>query len=380
MKVLMICNTDGALFNFRGPLIERFKEKDINVTTLSSKSNYFKELENLGATPVELSFDNSLGIISNFQLYLRIRKEIKEINPDIIHCFTHKAAVYGSVAGGILGYKKIYITVTGLGEIFTTNTFKNIILQKLILFQYFIASIFVSKIFFQNPDDMDLFISNKILSKRKAHLTAGSGIDTEVYLPPSQEKVDYLRGSYSEKLGIDLQNKILVLFPSRAIKSKGILEYYQAAQEINSISDKFVFVHAGGPYNKEYTNEFLEKFASEHKVIYLGYIKKMNEVMGMCDVVVLPSYYREGTPRSLIEALALGKHIITTNMPGCKETVVNNWNGNLINPKDLNSLVSQLKKIDKDSLQKSKKNSRELCEKKYNVQDLFNLTFLEYQK
>lgn len=376
----MICNTDGALYNFRGPLIKRLIEKDIEVVTLSSKTNYFPELKEIGASPLKISFDNNIGILSNLRLCLKIGKEIKKTKPDIIHCFTHKAAIFGVLASGLLGYKKIFITVTGLGEIFTGNAIKNKFLQKLLLFQYFLATTYVTKIFFQNPDDLDLFISKKILKKEKAQLTAGSGIDTDIYFPPAQNKIDTWRLSYSSHFGTNLTNKILVLFPSRAINTKGVKEFYEAARVINNLSENYVFIHAGGPYNKEYTEESLKEYASECKVIYMGYTKKINEVMGMSDVVVLPSYYREGTPRSLIEALSLGKHIITTNMPGCKETVINNWNGNIIPPKNSKALVSALLNIDNKSLQKSRINSRILCETKYNVQDLFNLTVSEYLK
>ncbi|SNZ06160.1 N,N'-diacetylbacillosaminyl-diphospho-undecaprenol alpha-1,3-N-acetylgalactosaminyltransferase [Persephonella hydrogeniphila] len=382
MKILMIANTDGALYNFRKPLIKKLISEGFEVHSISSskspEGSYIRLLEKLGVHTHIVEFDNSVGIFDNFSIFSDINKIVKEVSPDIVHSFTHKPAIFGTFSARLNGAKKIFITVTGLGRLFSYDTFKFKVYRKVLLNQYRLACRFSSKVFFQNPDDMDFFIEKKIVKKDRAVLTPGSGIDLEEF-SFSKEKIKISKDFLSQELGIDVKNKIIVLFPARALPEKGFFEFYKSAKFISQLTDKYVFIHLGSAYPDAGLDEKKIKYLSvESKVFYLGFKKNIKDYMLASDIVVLPSYYREGIPRSLIEALALDKIIITTNLPGCRETVIDGWNGFFVRERDWRNLTEKILSIDENTIKKFSSRSILLARKYFDSRILVNLTLKEY--
>lgn len=382
MKILMIANTDGALYNFRKPLIKKLISEGFEVHSISSskspEGSYIKLLEKLGVHTHIVEFDNSVNIFSNFSIFNEINKIIKKVSPDIAHSFTHKPAIFGTFSARLNGTKKIFITVTGLGRLFSYDTFKFKVYRKVLLDQYKLACRFSSKVFFQNPDDMNFFIERKIVKEDRAVLTPGSGIDLEEF-SFSKEKIKIAKDFLSQELGIDVKNRIIVLFPARALPEKGFFEFYKSAKFISQLTDKYVFIHLGSAYPDAGLDEKkIKDLSIESKVFYLGFKKNIKDYMLASDIVVLPSYYREGIPRSLIEALALDKIIITTNLPGCRETVIDGWNGFFVREKDWRNLVEKIFSIDENILKKFSGRSILLARKYYDSRILVDITLKEY--
>src|SRR6267143_797119 len=245
MKVLMIVNTDGSLYVFRKPIINKLISLGHEVVSISSESRYFAWLRELGVNPIALEFSrHSVSPIHNLRLLSRLFGLIKQQRPDIVHNFTHKPAIYGTLGAWLAGVPKIFITVTGLGTLFVRDDPRTKLMRWLLLLQYRIALRFATTVFFQNPDDMALFTSRDIIDPKKAVLTFGSGLDLEEFPCPSVKDVAHARSGLSNELGIDLYGRKIVLFPARGVPEKGFFEFYEAAKIITRLRPEgYAFIH-----------------------------------------------------------------------------------------------------------------------------------------
>jgi N,N'-diacetylbacillosaminyl-diphospho-undecaprenol alpha-1,3-N-acetylgalactosaminyltransferase len=160
---------------------------------------------------------------------------------------------------------------------------------------------------------------------------------------------------------------------------KGINEFYNASKIVSKLSDDYIFIHLGSESHQSRMDKAsLEKKAKENSLYFLGYKSNIQDYMTASDVVVLPSYYREGVPRSLLEALALDKYILTTNRPGCKEVVINDWNGKLFEAKNHKDLASKVLSLSFETLQSSNSNSRKFAENFFDSKIIVEMTLSEY--
>lgn len=383
MKILMICNTDGALYVFRKPIINRLVESGHEVASISSESRYFRLLEASGVKPVPLDFARqSVSPFRNLRLFASLYSMVRQQKPDVVHSFTHKPAIYGTIAARFAGVSRIFVTITGLGSLFVHDDPKTLLMRWLLLAQYKFALRFATRVYFQNPDDREYFIAKKIVNRNKAVLTYGSGLDLDEYQLPTPEEIRQARTSLAGETGVDLSDRTVVLFPARGVPEKGFFEFYQAARTVNELEPgRYAFLHLGlvdpeaaGKISKE----GIEQYARECGVMYLGFKDNIRDYMTASDIVVLPSSYREGTPRSLIEALALGKVIVTTDAPGCRETVIDGWNGYLCRKGDVQSLIAKIMAVDAELMNTAHARSRNYCELKYDARWLVDLTLGHY--
>jgi N,N'-diacetylbacillosaminyl-diphospho-undecaprenol alpha-1,3-N-acetylgalactosaminyltransferase len=382
MKVLMIVNTDGALYVFRKPIISKLISLGHEVVSISSESRYFEWLRKLGVKPIALDFArHSVSLTTNLWLFINLYRLIKQQRPNIVHNFTHKPAIYGTVAAWLSGVRGIFITITGLGTLFVNDGAKSKLMRWLLLAQYKLALKFATSVFFQNSDDMNYFISRKILNPKKAVLTHGSGVDLNEYAFPSLDEVARAKLKLGIELGVNLSGRKVVLFPARGIREKGFYEFYEAAKIVNKLDpDSFTFIHLGlvdSDSSSQITKGGIEKFAVDCGVNYLGYKDNLPDYMTASDIVALPSY-SEGTPRSLLEALALGKVIVATDAAGCRETVIDGWNGFLCKVGDAKSLAAKILAVDDDLINKAAARSRKYCETKFDSRWLVDLTLRSY--
>lgn len=379
MKILMICNTDGALYVFRKPLLRKLLMNHHVVSSITAESRYIDKLSNMGVKTSVLNFErNSVSIPGNIKLLFLLRRLISEGKPDIVHNFTHKPAIYGTLAARWSGVHNIFITISGLGLLFSHQDLRTRVLRFLLLLQYKFALCFVTKVFFQNPDDMNFFLKKKLIAPNKAVLTNGSGIDLGEFKPPTTEEMAAGLQMLGSELGFDLKEKTVVIFPARALKEKGFYEFYEAARTVTARSNEYVFIHLGlvdQNGGSGITRQRIFDYSKECGVFYLGFKDNIKDYLIASDIVALPSSYREGVPRSLIEALALDKYIITTDAPGCRETVVNGWNGAFCEPGNPDDLASKILDVSRAQLERVKGRSRSLCEKKFDVEKLIDVTF-----
>ncbi len=378
MKILMICNTDGALYVFRKPLISRLLEARHTVGSITSESKYIEKLSRMGVKTSVVNFEGSsasIGVI--VRLFLQLHQLLSSEKPDVVHSFTHKPAIYGTLAARLCGVRRIFVTITGLGILFAHDDIKTRIMRSLLLLQYKIALRFVTKIFFQNPDDRNFFLEKRLVAPHKVVLTNGSGIDvTDFRTPTTEDKAACLQ-MLGNELGLALAGKTIVIFSARALREKGFYEFYDAARAVNALSDNYLFIHLGlvdDDAKNGITSQRISEYSKACGVFYLGFKDNIRDYFVASDVVVLPSY-REGVPRSLIEALALDKYIITTDVPGCRETVIDGWNGALCQPRDAGDLAAKIMNFDRVLLLESKGRSRALCEERFDVEQLIDTTF-----
>ena len=376
-KFLYICNSDGALYKFRYPLIQKLLAEGHEVHTISSPSSpegsFIPQLKALGVITHTLNFDGrNASVFSALILIKDIRSIIKSIKPSHIHCFTHKANILGGFANFLTWQSnKMFFSVTGAGLIYTEKSIKFKVIKSVFNFFYKLLSLKVDKVFFQNPDDIQLFVESNVFKSNLVSLTNGSGFDVKSIPEVSKDKKTLLEKKYNTK------NRIVVLYPSRALYEKGVREYYSAATSASSLTDKFIFIHLGSPADSPESGYTENDLVHKENVQYLGHKTSIYEYIELADVIVLPSY-REGTPRAIIEALSFDKFIITTDAPGCNETIINDWNGFLIKPRDTNSLISALMKLTTIDLSLYSGRSIRLFDSKYEASHIIRITFNEY--
>ncbi|ADE84841.1 glycosyltransferase family 4 protein [Rhodobacter capsulatus] len=380
MKVVLVCNTDGALANFRAPLIRALVAAGHEVVTISGSGGYIDTLRAMGARPIVVEFSrHSAAPLRNLGLLRDLLRLLRQERPDVVHCFTHKAVIFGSLAARLAGGSKIVATVTGLGTLFVRGDAKTRLLKTLLVWQYRLLLRPDQPVLFQNPDDLQEMVSLRAVRRKQAVLTYGSGIDLAEYALPDARSVAEARQQLAQETGQDMSNRIIALFPARGVPEKGFKEFYAAARTLSErFPGRFAFVHIGlidTEASGALSAEEVRANALAQGVHYLGYKINARDYMTAADVVVLPSYYREGVPRSLIEALALGKCLVTTDMPGCRETLIDGWNGFLCGTRDAASVVSALERIDADFRETARPRSRQLCEDRFDVRRLNALTF-----
>jgi glycosyltransferase involved in cell wall biosynthesis len=248
----------------------------------------------------------------------------------------------------------MFSLIPGLGYAFNGGGLKNKVVNKIAVLLYNISLKNNNKVFFQNPDDLNLFVDLDLINKEKAVLVNGSGVDTAEYYntEPQTENISFI-------------------IMARLLKSKGIIEYIKATEIIKNKYPEVKFTILGSPgsgpdaVDMNYVNH-----ASQKGIInYPGRVEDVKSYIAQSSVYVLPSYYREGTPRSILEAMSMGKPIITTDNPGCRETVVDGKNGFIIPIKDYKILAEKMEYFieNRDAIVKMGKESRKIAEEKYDV-------------
>ncbi|MGL1890171.1 MAG: glycosyltransferase family 4 protein [Spirochaetaceae bacterium] len=335
-KILLIANTTGCLFNFRHGLIKRLLADGYSVFILApyySQEAYSKnavtELKSWGVICQDIDF-NSKGMnpIHDLKLVNSYMKEFKKIKPDVILSYTIKSNIYGSVAARKVGIP-IINNVTGLGNLYANPTLITKVAD--ILYKWGFKK--SSTVFFQNQDDMDLFLERSTLKEEQCGRIPGSGINLELFKP--EPKVNP-----SEKL------KFLMI--ARLIWDKGVGYYVDAIKVIKEKypNTEFQILGERGVNNPSaIPDETVDSWIESGLITYLGTSNDVREQIRECDCMVLPSIYREGVPRTLIEGSAMGKPIITTDNVGCRDIVQDGYNGYLCKKADSDDLALKIEKF-----------------------------------
>ena len=325
------------------------------------QDNTSQTLSDLGVVTVEFPLQRTgLNPWKDLMSVLKIRNIIIKNEIDLLFPYTIKPVIYGSLAGRFTNTPVISL-ITGLGFTFSKSSIKARVLQKVTEVLYKIALSKNNAIIFQNSDDVALFREKGILNKNQnTHIVDGSGIHLERYPFRENNKVS---------------DKIIFVFVARLIREKGADLFMDAAQKLKTEFPKAEFHIIGNIDNSPSSispNRLSE--LNERKIItYHGFKKNVENYLTNSDVFVLPTYYREGIPRSILEALSIGMPVITTNTPGCKETVLRNENGILIEPKQLNELILGIRFFLENpaSIGPMGNRSRKLAVERFNV-DIIN--------
>jgi glycosyltransferase involved in cell wall biosynthesis len=330
-KILLVSRCAWTLYNFRSGLITALKGRGEAVLGGGSGGDGFEEkVQSLGIPFVPLPVDRrGINPVADLRLLRSLYAWYKRERPDIVHHFTIKPVIYGSLAAHWAGVPRIVNTVTGLGHVFQEEgrAWLRYLVEKL----YRAALSRAHHTFFQNQSDRDLFLSRGLAEASKTSLIPGSGLDCSRFAPAGNAP------SESE-------NSATILMISRLIREKGIVEYTEAARRVKARFPKAQFQILG---TRDVRNpsvvdrETLDRWLSEGIITHLGEVEDVRPAIAAADIVVLPSY-REGTPRSLLEAAAMEKPLITTDVPGCREVVSDGQNGLLVPVRDAGALADAM--------------------------------------
>lgn len=366
MKFLIIASFLPSVLNFRGKLLESIYQQGYKIHIIAPDLSSFpaehEKLLDLGYCVHEIPMQRTgTNPVADLKTLGNIYKLIKQIKPDYVLSYTIKPVIYGTLAAWLLKVPNRYALITGLGYAFQNieTQKKRSIFQKLVHGLYQQALLRSHKAFFQNPDDLKLFQDLKLLNTQTpAIVVNGSGVNLADFnvLPLP--------------LTVDQKIKISFLLIARLLVDKGIREYAEAAKIIKHKYPHVEFNLVGwiDENPAAITPQELDEWIAKKTINYWGKLSDVRPAIAESSVYVLPSY-REGTPRTVLEAMAMGRAIITTDAPGCRETVTDGDNGFLIEVKSVESLVKAMEKLilQPELIAKMGGRSREIALHKYDV-------------
>ncbi len=329
MKIAFVGNTSFSLYKFRLGVMRDFILKGYEIIAIAPEDEYSKLFNDEGIKYISVKIDGKgTNIYNDFKLISNLVYIYKKNNINFVFHYTIKPNIYGSIACRILNIPSIAVT-TGLGFAFN----KKNIFNKFVKHLYSFSLSKVLEIWFLNSNDKNLFIENNIIKSDKAYLLHSEGIDTNFYFPgPKTKNTD----------------KFVFLLLSRLIEEKGIIEYIKAA-EILKTRGVDVECQLLGKQEKESSKSIsIDTIMNCHNsgtINYLGEFIDIRDYITNSDCVVLPSYYMEGVPRCLMEAMSMERPIITTNNVGCNELILDNINGYICEPKNITDLADKMEKM-----------------------------------
>ena len=369
MKFMIVATSITSIVNFREDLLNTIQLKNYSIHVVipeNFKNNNISE--KLVQKGYKLHFiplsRTSISVWQDLKSLFHLKKIIKSEKPDIVLSYTIKPVIYGSISAKISGMNDIYSLITGLGYAFNNvenSKHRVTFLQKIVFKLYKIALACSKKVIFQNSDDAELFEKMNLVNNKKINIVNGSGVDLSHY------NYDL---TILEEYAAEQPIKFLML--GRIIGDKGIREYVAAATELKKKYGTKVIFQLGGGLDTNPTaiqKKELDEWVSTGVIEYLGKLQDVRPAITNSHVFVLPSY-REGTSRSILEAMSIGRPIVTTNVAGCRQLVDVGNNGYLAEAKSVESLIEALEKILKlssNELLDMGVFSRKIVEEKYDV-------------
>lgn len=327
-SIVVLSSHTPSLFWFRTDMMKEFISKGYAVYALANESenvwaDKFKE-NNIIYQQISVS-RNGVNPFQDNKTLDSIKAKLAAIRPDKIFTFQAKTVIYGSMAANSLGIFEVYPLIAGMGSVFLSDGLKTRLIRAVMVSLYKRSMRKCPVVFFQNHDDEQIFRNYKIVENQKVVLLHGSGVNTEKFKQ------------------LPLPSKSSFLCISRLIRDKGVYEYLEACKRIKTEYPD-VRCLLVGPYDTNPSALKLEELQPfiDAGIEYYGEQDDVRPFIEQCSVFVLPSY-REGTPKTNLEAMACGRAVITTNAPGCKETVVDGKNGFLVPVKDVNAIYAKMK-------------------------------------
>lgn len=330
MKILLFANTDWYLYNFRLALAEALRARGDQVVLVSPEGAYAPRLQELGFHWICFPLKRrGLNPLDEVWTLVRLFKLYRRENPDLVHQFTVKCVLYGSLVCHLLGIRRVVNSVTGLGYVFTEGDGARSWLRGLIKVFYRLI-LRRTWVIFQNPTDEALFLKNRLVERGRVALIQGSGVDTRLFSPQPEP-----------------DGPPLAILPARLLWDKGVGEFVEAARRLKTegLRARFALVGDSDPDNPAGVPAAQVKlWEKEGMVEWWGWRSDMAAVYAQAHIVCLPSY-REGMSKTLIEAAACGRPIITCNVPGCREVVQPGISGLLVPPRNAPALADAMKRL-----------------------------------
>jgi len=337
-KVALVANSSWYLFNFRLSFLNTLKDCGFELVLIAPVDAYTEKLRALGFRVLPLPLDRKgMNPFGDLVSLLALARCYRVEKPDLAHHHTVKCVLYGSLAAGIARVPCVVNSVTGLGHLFLSDSTMVRLVRSLLVRLYRMVAKWKGVHFlFQNPDDLAVFEKLRIPQPGRFTLVRGSGIDVDHFRPATGEPPS--------------QGQVRVLFGSRLLKEKGLYELRQAALMLKKKGLAFELIFAGDIDEgnpSSLTFKELAAWQGEGWMRWLGHVDDMAALLKAVDVSVLPSW-REGLPRSLLEAAACGLAIVATDVPGCREVVEHELTGLLVPVRDPASLAAALERLIRD--------------------------------
>lgn len=329
MKALLLSSHTPSLFWFRVDLMKAMQAAGYEVVAAAQmpEADWSDRFKALGVKYRQISVArNGLNPLGDLTTLNDIKKLLKEERPDKIFAFQAKTISYGAIAAKSLGITEFYPMVAGLGSIFRGEGLKNKLVRTVMSVLYKQAFNKSKKIFFQNNDDRKMLIDAGLLKEKQIVMIHGSGVNIDKFQPT------------------EFPETPTFLFIGRLIKDKGVGEYLAACTKIKEMYHNRVRCLLVGPYDSNPSAlkpEELQPLVDKGVLEYFGEQSDVRPYISQCTVYVLPSYH-EGTPKTVLESMAMGRTIITTDAPGCRETVKNGENGFLVPVKDVDAVIAEM--------------------------------------
>ena len=328
-KIILNANTLFAVYNFRCNLMKRLEKEGYEIICVGNKDGLAEQIIQNGWRYIDSQMDRrGTSILNDLKLFFFYLKTFRRENPEYVLNYTIKPNIYGTLAATLAGIPVIN-NVTGLGDIFDTDN----LTSKIVKILYKISFRFPKKVFFQNDDDLRIFLENKLIDKKLCDRLPGSGVEIERFIPEKLIKTD---------------DKIRFLFLGRISVKKGVRIINEVSKILTPKYPNIEFQLLGKVYIDEeghISKEELSQWGKESNIKYLGTSKDVRNEIKKVDAIIFPSFYREGVPRSLIETAAMGKPILTTDNVGCRDIVENGYNGYLAKPNNVESMVEVVEKF-----------------------------------
>ncbi len=345
-----------SLIGFRGDLIRAMVDRGLQVTAMTADegSAVSDEVARLGAQfesyPVRR---NSTNPVADWRTLRALRAAFRKRQPDVILAYTIKPVIWGGIAARAVPQARFFALITGLGYAFQGGSFKRQLLNQVVVRLYRFALRRAEGVIFQNADNRDLFIKHRIVPAAKCHLVNGSGVNVEAFSPAR-----FPAGPPT------------FLLIARLLGEKGIREYVEAAEIVHRRypDARFQLVGPPDPSPDGIPIEVVKQWHEAGTIEYLGATEDVRPFLSNCHVYVLPSYH-EGMPRTVLEAMAMGRPVLTTNVSGCKETVEPGVNGWLVPHADAERLAERMIWLieNQHQWQPMGDESRRMAEEKFDV-------------
>ena len=362
-KLFIVVNQDWFFLSHRLAIGIAAKDAGYDVTVVCEDTGVSEKIRNAGLKTIDLPIDKAgTDIKEEIKTFRFLYKLFRRERPDIVHLVGLKTMLWGSLAARLAGVKAIVSAVCGLGVLFDEEHAQSFMSRTILKVLRLTHNKKRVKVIFQNNDDRDIFINARIVKPKQCAFTNGSGIDLHKY--------EYTPEPDSEV--------VKVIFTGRIVEDKGILVLIDAAKKMEAeYKGKVQFLLCGGLDTNPngITEEQLGSKCDGEYIQWLGYRKDILDLLKQSHILAFPSWYREGLPKSVIEAEAIGRPVVTTDSVGCRDTVIDGWNGYMVPVKDPYAVVVALKKLidNKELRLELGRNAREFAVNKYDITDVIKV-------
>lgn len=360
-RIAIIGNAALSMVNFRGPLIRALSRRGVEIFAVAPGYTDIlrEEVTAAGAKAIEISLERAaMRPARDMMDFLRLAAILRRLRVDATLSYFSKPVIYGSLAAGLARIPRRFALIEGLGYVFESmgkhEAIRRRALRAVVAYMYRHALALNERVFFLNPDDVRDFVKRGVVAAEKVQRLDGIGVDLSHYAPVPA-----------------VTEPVTFLLIARLLAAKGIREYVAAAERVKSRYPKTRFLLLGGldPNPGALKQSEVQAWAQDGLVEWPGEVSDVRAWIAQASVYVLPSYYREGVPRSILEAMAMGRPIITTDWVGCRETVVPGENGFLVPVENVEAVTqTMLRFVAQPSLISSMgQSSRRIAEERFDV-------------